>query len=845
LRSASLIIDPDNLPTVGKRWDQFLFTVLVALLFFMPAAFGAVEAWSELVVVVGAAILSISLILRILFDRDFQLTTTWLYLPLFLLLLLVALQFLPLPTSIARFLAPANLETKENLLATSFEPATIATISFYPLVTSRLLRVLLIGGTVFVVVAALARRAQYAKALLAAIFLIGCLEAGLSLAQIATGTGSIYWYFPLKSGVHTAGTFINYSNFSQFMNLSLGAGLALLLVRGEEQRRNGFQDGNWTSAARSYWEKNSWVCAGLLLCALAVLGSMSRNGVLSLMIAAMFTGVVLFKRRSSNWTSWFVAAIPVALLAVLLFFGFDTVYNRLATIRHNESYSLRWEMTVAAFRTWQHYPWFGTGLGTHEIIAPLFETATTPNIAENADNDFAQLLEETGLFGVAIVTALLLGVAALIVKLILSGRRPLSAASYGILFAILAVAIHSTTDFGQRLPANLSLTAALSGLVVAIASAEPRRHNSPRSVSQFARRLPPWLRMLIAAGTLVVLGGVWAWSIRESYAAYLGERWWSAATAIDSTIQRKPDVATDDVYLDRIAAAEGAFQSQPQNVKYGYWLSCYRWELLSRDAETASGQPMMDAAALPYVERIADELFQLRRICPTYGPPYALEGQLRWFVLGQPHGADLIRTGAKLASYDPPTCLVAGELAAREGRMQEAEALLTRAVQLQPSFYDEVIQLYLTEVKRPDLAEALAGDDYRRLYALAGAFEKLPDYANRIDATKNRAEDALRKYVAGGTPDTAAIAQVARLDHDRGNLKQAIDLYSRALSHDYQQTEWHLALAHALAENGQVEEAIHEVKIVLRLRPRESNATKFLDELVSRSENIRTRRAQP
>ena len=64
------------------------------------------------------------------------------------------------------------------------------------------------------------------------------LDEMTALAQIATGADRIYWSIPTTgSGVVTSGSFVNYSHFCQFMNLSLGAGLALILVQLHEQRR--------------------------------------------------------------------------------------------------------------------------------------------------------------------------------------------------------------------------------------------------------------------------------------------------------------------------------------------------------------------------------------------------------------------------------------------------------------------------------------------------------------------------------------------------------------------------------------------------------------------------------
>src|SRR5260370_25421156 len=89
-----IILDPDSLPVAGQRWDWTITCLLAGLMVFMPAAFGAVEAWSELVVVLGAAALSLCLVARLGFDREFRLARTWLYVPVGLFVILVGLQML-------------------------------------------------------------------------------------------------------------------------------------------------------------------------------------------------------------------------------------------------------------------------------------------------------------------------------------------------------------------------------------------------------------------------------------------------------------------------------------------------------------------------------------------------------------------------------------------------------------------------------------------------------------------------------------------------------------------------------------------------------------------------------
>src|SRR5687767_7970568 len=97
-------LDPNALFISGGPWDSLTLVLLALLLLFAPASFGAVEAWSELIVILLATALSICLAVRALLDRDFQFAWTWLYVPLAFFLLLVSGQLLSLPGSIVSML---------------------------------------------------------------------------------------------------------------------------------------------------------------------------------------------------------------------------------------------------------------------------------------------------------------------------------------------------------------------------------------------------------------------------------------------------------------------------------------------------------------------------------------------------------------------------------------------------------------------------------------------------------------------------------------------------------------------------------------------------------------------
>lgn len=69
------------------RFDKLIEWLLIALLAFMPFAFGAVEAWSEEVIIALAAAISIAFAAKLVFEPNARLVWSWAYVPVGLFIL--------------------------------------------------------------------------------------------------------------------------------------------------------------------------------------------------------------------------------------------------------------------------------------------------------------------------------------------------------------------------------------------------------------------------------------------------------------------------------------------------------------------------------------------------------------------------------------------------------------------------------------------------------------------------------------------------------------------------------------------------------------------------------------
>lgn len=821
-----------HLRTLESGWDWFFFLGLALLLFFLPISLGVVEAWSELVAIAFASVLGIGLLARAWIDPDFCFVRTWAYLPLVVIVGLIVFQLVPLPISLVGLVSGSSVELRKRLLGESMlRDEEGLTLSLYPYETAHDLRMTLIFIAVFTTVASVFRSKEQIKRALWGIFFLGCAEAAVAVLQILTLSQKIHWMYAENGSVVTAGSFVNYSHFCQFMNLTLGAGVAILLVRMKEDGRR--DRGNVSRLVDLRGDRYLRPLTGIVLCVVAVFTSMSRNGAISLLIASGIVAVALYRRGVISTRGWLLAIVPWAVVLIVFLTCFDTIYERFATLEDQSSLGGRLELTSGVLRAWADFPLFGAGLGTHEYIFPLYDSATNSSMAEHADNDWAQLLEEFGFLGAGAVVAFVLVIFATAAKLMFYGKSSLSTAAFGLTVGLLATAWHSLSDFGQHLPGVFVLTASISGLIVAIARFERSKHGSSgRSKSRgdqtaAGRKLP----VLAAASmlTVVFLG----WALVTAFQASRAESWARMAYGMEQRIADEEWIENDQDFADLLFAAEQAASFEPGNVRHGHLLNLYRWAAISRDWNAQTGELLLSGESLSFVSRIVEELVQLRILCSVYGPVYGLEGELRTFVLGDDAGKRLILDAARLTPFDAATNFTAGQLAASEGRWEDAAELLGRTVMLDPRRYQDVASLLVLEFDRVDLAKQLAGSEYRRLKGLAAILEASENAQHKEEAAElaGQALERLKELVAIDAASAAEIYALARVELDAGNSEMGVRLLRRALTLEYGKVSWRLLLARTLRDQGQYDQGLREARIAKRLSQRPETAERLIAEI--------------
>ncbi len=825
-------IDSHTRETVGHRnllalrFDQAIEFLLIALLAFGPLAFGVVHAWSEQVVIGLAAALAVLFLVKRTFITPEPFVWTWTYVPIAVFILVAVFQLVPLPAAVIGAISPDTAILKTELLGdlpNAAEVLSKTSLTFYGRATKHDLRLVLAIAAVFFIVVNVYREPARIKRLLLSIALIAGAIGVLALAQDVAGNGRIYWSVPAYDQARS-GTFINHSHFGQFMNLSIGAALALLLVLVYEA----FAHRKVTPSDVVEYIRSSEATVVKLLMVMIVIGaaavflSLTRGGMVSMLVAAVLTTVVLSSRQSLRERGWIIVLVALGAFVCVLWIGFDQVYDRMATLDNLTEYHGRWQMIEQTIGAWKKFPAFGTGLGTYEVVYPMFDRGDTASLATHAENEYVQALAETGAVGIGALAAFGILVWVCYAKSVRAGSVPIRSAAYGLGFGLIAILVHSLSDFGQHLPANAMLTAVCCALLVALTHLQSR-------TAQFASESHRVGFAVAPLALLLVVAGGFGWAMLGANAARVAEAHWDKAQIAGQQLEADEWRGSDEVSEYLFSHAAAAMDAEPDNIHYRHRLGVYRWLSLTPFVDPNSDE--LDPQAVPWARQIVEDLHQVRPLCPTFGVLTCLAGEIEKFALADPNGAEHILQGYRLAPCNAAVCFAAARIDAEEGRAEEAFEKLSRAVLLDGRYFGQAASLCVDSLARPDLALQLAGDQAGRLSNVADLLAASDQHAELVQQARAKALGLLA--ARSEDPDAPASTHVslARGDVERGDIASAIDRYRLALRKNYDQVGWHYELAGLLARAGRVDEAIHEAQICLRLRSNYGPAKRLIEEL--------------
>ncbi len=274
-------------------------------------------------------------------------------------------------------------------------------------------------------------------ALRRALLVFGFALSILSVAQLFSSDGKVFWLFPTDYKEFVMGPFLNRDHYACFIELVL----PLALVE-------------------AFWSHRHKIAYATMAAAMfaTVIAGASRAGTIicTLEVAVISLAALWGHKRGSGpraSTVLRLAALAGIFIAVV---GWEVVWQR---FQDPDPFKTRREIAVSSLEMARRHPIVGFGLGTYESAYPAYTSFDIGLTVNHAHNDWLEWAAEGGL-----PLFLMLALVAL-----WSARAALQSPWA---LGILAVFLHATVDYPLHRPA---LTALLILLLSALAAKEPSR----------------------------------------------------------------------------------------------------------------------------------------------------------------------------------------------------------------------------------------------------------------------------------------------------------------------------------------------------------------------------------
>lgn len=520
----------------------YLFAIVFGVLFF-----GGIHAWvftpAFLAIFAASLLLLKGDVVQKKLGSDPNFFVRWVsndLTPLFLIFSgLLVLQLLPLPAWLLGIVSP-----EAKLAAGMAQPAAAAVAAGAALhpaagsdawaalapyafpVRMSLIRWVAYGLLFFGLLRCLHSRRRIETAIIVLIAL-GTFDALYGILQTYSGHGHVWWFkHGEQHGKGVSGTYLSYNHFAGLMAMTIPLAIAYAAGKGETRR-----GGKQAAAASSppsprrrpslkrrflalFSENTRNLKRFLVVFAGGVMGlglilSGSRGGIIAMAAALLLMGLCFSLREAERRKGRIILGLFGIALIFALHAGLDYTVGRFDFFDRDLQYRwVRAERTLALFTD---YPALGVGVGNFRYAYGKYQSPQDKNLyVDYAHNDYAQFLADAGIVG---ALGLLAGLGWFVWRTLRSwrGRSDPFGICLGIppFAAMLALAVHSWSDYNLHRPANVMVLIAVTA--IGCAALRLAGHRNDR-VEHPTRLIPlrPWGAALLAGAAGLILWCGWA-----------------------------------------------------------------------------------------------------------------------------------------------------------------------------------------------------------------------------------------------------------------------------------------------------------------------------------------------
>ena len=374
-------------------------------------------------------------------------------------LAVTVLQLIPLPPAVLKALSPRTASLYRDMGTGGWRTLSLApALSF-----SELVHFLFYGVFAFLVYRHVGTRRRLETFVLT-LLAVGVFESFYGLAELFGGSQRIFGFQRDYHLGSATGTFINRDHFAGLLEMLFALALGYLLAKADffgMRRELGLRE-------KILWFAQEKLQRALLCGIVAVvigLGlvfSRSRSGIFIFFATIVLAAAAVSAGGQAKRSARIVRTVAVMVVFAAVAAGVKPVVERFT--KENMARDARFVYYANTLKYLRAFP-AGTGLRTFAQAYPMFETRYEPGLLDHAHNDYLEVLAEGGVVGGG---ALILFAAAGVVWIFLRWLRrrdPLArGVALGALLGVVALLLHSFTDFNLRIPANAVFFVALFAL---------------------------------------------------------------------------------------------------------------------------------------------------------------------------------------------------------------------------------------------------------------------------------------------------------------------------------------------------------------------------------------------
>lgn len=259
------------------------------------------------------------------------------------------------------------------------------------------------------------------------------------------------------------GTYINRNHMAGYMAMCLSVGIGLLMTMGKSPRHT-----EWKDVIELLLGGKARLRLALVIMVIALVMTHSRMGNTAFFASLLITGgffIIAHPENRRRNIVVFVSFLLIDLLVISQYFGLDELKDRIVgtqledKVEHGEIIARenidRDDVFRYGVKQLSHHPWTGFGAGTFETSFQRYGGADITTHFDHAHNDYLEFATDYGLIA-------LIPLAAFVIITLYYGMRAIwqtksrfrSGIGLGSSMGVLAIMIHSSTDFNLQIPAN-------------------------------------------------------------------------------------------------------------------------------------------------------------------------------------------------------------------------------------------------------------------------------------------------------------------------------------------------------------------------------------------------------